>query len=427
MDKDQNDESSGRENNLLDMDLREETDGAQDRRQLEGEEINRNGVGWVKNYNKLMAPEELDKSRGIRQKFESKLVKYPYSWWEDMNSRDEERIHLDSVVVRDEIGQESYDDTWSVRDNNENPALSQFPSKLGKQIIRMWSKPQDNIWDPFAGHFSRPFLSNHFDRDYWGQDASREYFEMTKQSILERTQGGLLDDPVITDEEDEVEVNLNGNSLKLQNKDSRKSGDVPDNWADFTLTSPPYFDLEYYGPEEEQLGNTNEGDYEGFMDDMEEILAHNFRILKEGRYAVYVVNDFRQNCMDGGQGLTPYHRDLLNKAEEAGFTIHDVCMYPTGVSGGMFAQQLIHMEITGKIHEFICVFRKPRTDENGEIDDWQPRGLHFDTYPPQHTLDEYGQEYYDQWVQDRYNRGLNVEQWIPLCDSEPTDESDFRM
>lgn len=163
------------------------------------------------------------------------------------------------------------------------------------------------------------------------------------------------------------------------------------------------------------------------MEDMEEILEHNFRILKEGRYAAYVVNDFRQNCMEAEGGLTPYHRDLLNVAEEVGFTIHDVAMYPTGVSGGMFAQQLIHMEITGKIHEYICVFRKPRTDDTGEKKPWVPRGLHWDTYPPEHTLDEYGQDLYDKWVQDRYNRGLDVDDWLPLCESEPTDDSDVRI
>lgn len=399
---------TGREQNLLDIDLREETEGAQDRRQLEGEEINRNGVSWVKNYRKLMAPEELQKSRRIRQRFTNKFSEYPYSLWLEMTTRDEERIHLDKVV-RDEIAEETYDDTWSVRDNNENPALSQFPSKLAKQVVVMWSKPEDRIWDPFAGHFTRPLISNYFDRHYWGQDVSKEYFEKTKQGILQRTEGGLLEDEVLIDTEDEITVNLNNNWLRLQHKDSRNSGDVPDEWADFTITSPPYFDLEFYGPEDEQLGNAADGDYDEFLEMLHEVMEHNYRVLKPGRYAAWVVNDFRQNCMENG--LYPYHRDVMNIAEDVGFTIHDVAQYKTGVSGGMFVKQLAHMEVTGKIHEYVLVFRKQLGDE------WEPRGLHWDSYPREDIIDDYGEERFNEWLHDRERRGLSTERWEPYADA----------
>jgi len=400
--------------NLLDIDLREETEGAQDRRQLEGETIDRNGVSWVKNYSELMAPEELEKSRAIRARFENKFIEYPYSWWGEMTTRDQERLHLDNIVD-DKIGKETYDDTWSVRDSHQNPALSQFPSKVAKQIIQMWSIPGDKIWDPFMGHFTRPILSNYFDRDYWGQDISKEYFEVTKQDIIDRCEGGLLEDQIIADEEGLLEVEMNNNWIKMENKDSTDSGNVPDEWAHFTMTSPPYFDLEFYGPEDDQLGNRND-EFDDFMDDMEEILEHNFRILKEGCYATYVVNDFRDGCMEAGVGLTPYHVELINKAQNVGFTVQDINMYKTGVSGGMFVKQLAHMEITGKIHEYVCTFRKPRTDSRGNKLDWKPRGIHFDSYPRQDIIDEYGAEYFNEWVEMREDRGLDIERYLPYAE-----------
>lgn len=406
-DENDNDKQSGRENNLLDIDLREETEGVQDRRALPGETVDRLGVGWVKNYREKMAPEELENSRQIRTRFSKKFTEFPYSLWMEMTKRDKERIRLDKVV-RDEIGEDTYDDTWSVREGNENPALSQFPSKLCKQILRFWSKPQDKIWDPFAGHFTRPILSNYFDRDYWGQDVSEKYFSVTKQEILSRTRGGLLNDEVITDEEGVVEVDLNGNWLKLENKDSRESGNVPSEWADFTITSPPYFDIEYYGPEDEQLGKAADEDYQEFLNMLKEVMEHNYRVLKEGRYACWVVNDFRQDCMSE-RGLMPYHRDVMNIAEECGFTIHDVTPYKTGVSGGMFVKQLAHMEVTGKIHEYVLTFRKQNTPE------WKPRGLHWDSYPREDIIDDYGEERFNEWLQDREERGLSTERWEPYA------------
>lgn len=401
------DEKSGRENNLLNVDIREETEGVQDRRALEGEEVDRLGVSWVKNYRKLMPPEELENSRQIRERFTRKFTEFPYSIWLDITKRDKERIRLDKIV-RDEIGEDTYDDTWSVREGNENPALSQFPSKLAKQVLRLWSKPQDKIWDPFMGHFTRPIMSNHFDRDYWGQDISEEYFKKTKQEVLKRTTGGLLHDEVVEDEEGLLEVNLNDNWLKMEHKDSRNSDNVPSEWADFTITSPPYFDLEYYGPEEKQLGKAADGDYEEFLEMLKVVMEHNYRILKTGHYATWVVNDFRQDCMSEN-GLTPYHRDVMNIAEECGFTMHDCNVYKTGVSGGMFVKQLGHMEITGKIHEFVLTFRKQESSR------WVPRGIQWDSYPREDIIDEYGEERFNEWLRDREDRGLDTERWEPYA------------
>jgi hypothetical protein len=109
------------------------------------------------------------------------------------------------------------------------------------------------------------------------------------------------------------------------------------------------------------------------------------------------------------RGLTPYHRDLMNIAEEVGFTMHDCNVYKTGVSGGMFVKQLGHMEITGKIHEFVLTFRKQ------ESSTWDPRGVQWDSYPRGDIIDEYGENRFNEWLQDRENRGLETETWEPYA------------
>lgn len=389
--------------NLLDDDLDEDQEPGHDRRAKPGETIHREGTNWVKTYNQLLPEETKEESRRIRSRFESKFTEFPYSWWEDANTMDRERRRLDSVV-RDDVASDTYKDTWSVRDNSPNPALSQFPAKLCKQILMMWSKPQDQIWDPFAGHMTRPILSNHFDRDYWGQDISTEFFHRTKEEILSRTEGGLLNDEVIADKDDLVEVDLNNNHLKLQRKDSVESDDVPSESADFTVTSPPYHDLENYGDEPEQLGVKNEDEYEDFMEDLKEVLRHNYRILKFNRYATWVVNDFRKHSM--WNGLTPYHVDLINAAREVGFEVHDINLYPTGQSAGIFAQQLIHMECTAKIHEYVITFRKRESGTR-----WKPRGVHWDAYSKEKIIDEYSESEFERWLADRKDRGLDTERW----------------
>lgn len=407
-------ENEGDVNSLLDENIVSEGEPAHDRRALPGEEIKRMDVegGWVKNYDKFMAKEELEESRTRRQEFKSKFIQFPYSWWDEMTTRDEERVHLDGIV-KDEIGRESYKHTWSVRSNSEKPALSQFPSKLVKQILMMWSWENDNVFDPFAGHMTRPILTNHFNRNYWGCDVSREYWGRTKEKIQSRVEGGLLDDETMTNTDRVIDVNLDGNNLRLENRDSRFLDEsvgegrspIRDDWADFVLTSPPYWDLENYGPEDEQLGNANE-EFMDFIDDMKQVMEHTYRILRDKRYAAFVVNDFRKNSME--TGLYDYHRYVIEAAEHAGFDLHDIALYPTGQSAGIFTMQLTHMEVTAKIHEYILVFRK---NESGEK--WLPRGIHLDCYSRDLMIDEYGEEYLADWIERRQERGLDVERWLP--------------
>lgn len=385
-----------------------------DRRALPGETIDRIDVegGWVKNYDKLMSKDELEESRSRRQQFESKFVEFPYSLWTEMTTRDEERVHLDSIV-KDEIGSESYYHTWSIRAENEKPALSQFPSKLVKQAMMMWSFENEKVFDPFAGHMTRPILTNYFGRDYWGCDVSHEYVARTKNKIMERTQGGLLDDEVLEDSDQTVEVDLDDQWLRLERRDTRNVDQdedeyrkrIPSEWADFIFTSPPYWDLEDYGEEDDQLGKDND-DFMSFIEDMEQVMEQCYRILKDKRYAAFVINDFRKNCME--TGLTDFHRYIIEAGEKAGFNLHDIALYPTGQSSGIFTMQLTHMEVTAKNHEYIVVFRKNETGET-----WEPRGIHLDCYSRELMIDEYGEEYLRKWMNYREKLGLDNSRWEP--------------
>lgn len=397
------------EMSLIDDDKVKEKKPAHERRALPGESIDRDGVEWVSRYEEHMNEEELEASREVRAQFEKKFIDYPHSWLPSMNTRDKKRKKLDGIAS-DDIASGRYEDTWSVRDFHENPALSQFPSKLAEQLLSMWSWKNDKVFDPFAGHLSRPLLTNHFNRDYWGCDISKEYFDRTRNEILSRAKGGLLDDHVSVNEKETVQVDLRDNWIRLERRDSRFIDDIPDKWADYVMTSPPYWNIEYYGDEPEQLGNANE-EYEQFLDDMEQILGHCHRILKPWRYATFVVNDFRQESRY--YGLYPYHADLIKRAENAGFCLHDLCMYPTGKSAGLFAEQQIWMEASAKIHEFILTFRRyPEGYELRERKDWRFRGLWWDVYPAEKLIAYYGLDRFTEWLRERKTRELPIDRWV---------------
>lgn len=396
---------------LIDDDKIEDKEAVQERRAMPGETLDRDGVSWVKNYDKKMNEEELEWSRRIRREFKQKFVdgEYPHSWWPDINAADKRRKYLDQIA-NDEIASGRYDDTWSVRDFHDNPALSQFPSKLAEQILKCWSWKNDNVFDPFAGHLSRPLLTNHFNRNYWGCDISREYFDKTRNEILDRVKGGLLDDPVHKNEKELIDADLRGNRVRVERRDSRHLDDIPDKWADFCYTSPPYFDVEFYGDEDQQLGNANE-EYQDFLDDIEQVLGHVHRILKPHTYAAFVVNDFRQDS--GVNGLYPWHADLIKRGQAAGFQLHDIAMYPTGRSAALFAEQQVWMESTAKVHEYIIVFRRWHDDWTPDSNEkWPVRGLWWDVYPSEKLIAYYGVDGFTDWLQRRQERDLPIDRWV---------------
>ena len=113
---------------------------------------------------------------------------------------------------------------------------------------------------------------------------------------------------------------------------------IPDNFIDLTITSPPYDDLRKY---------------KGFIFDYQNMLKELYRITKNGGVVVWVVGDKTQN---GSETLTSFKHAL--HAKEIGFNIHDTMIYAKEnpvpqVDKTRYTQQFEYM--------FICVKGKIST------------------------------------------------------------------
>ena len=86
---------------------------------------------------------------------------------------------------------------------------------------------------------------------------------------------------------------------------------TPDQTGDFTITSPPYWDIEYYGDEPEQLGARG---YDGFLTELSAVMRENFRCLKPAAYCIWCVNDFRTYSM-----FFPYHEHTARSCAVSDF------------------------------------------------------------------------------------------------------------
>lgn len=141
--------------------------------------------------------------------------------------------------------------------------------------------------------------------------------------------------------------------IELCEQDSREMFARHNDIADFTLTSPPYYDLEDYGDEPEQLGKASS--YETFLSELSQVAVANYRCLKAGAFCVWFVNDFRRRGR-----FHAYHMDVWGLLLNAGFTPWDLMIVDLGYPiRAAFATQIVTQKILPKRHEYGLVVRKP--------------------------------------------------------------------
>lgn len=215
-----------------------------------------------------------------------------------------------------------------------NGALSKFPQEVGRTVLLLYTEPGDVVVDPFAGHNSRMDLCIKAGRNYVGCDLSGPFMEFNNKRAAK------------------LRKMYPEQWIALHHCDSRKQP-IRDGIGDFTITSPPYYDIEYYGDEEEQLGKSKT--YDDFMEGMEQVLRENFRTLKPGAYSAWFINDFRRNGV-----FHLYHCDIIDRGRRVGFTPHDIMVVDLGrCVRDCFINQAVELKILPKRHEYAVILKKP--------------------------------------------------------------------
>lgn len=236
-------------------------------------------------------------------------------------------------------------DAFTVSGKNvrgKGKGLSIFPYDLARQIILFYSDEGDIVFDPCAGHITRMWVTYQLNRSYIGYDVSKEFYNLNCN---------IRDDLLgVGNQQKILDVN-NGCNIDLVLHSSTKVN-LDDRSVDLIFTSPPYWDIEFYGDESEQLGYNKT--YKGFLQGLEMLISESFRILKQGKYAVFNINDFRK---DGA--LYDFHGDVIRLGRKVGFDLHDIRIVNWKNSiASVFASQVEERKVSGKAHEYLVVFKK---------------------------------------------------------------------
>lgn len=253
------------------------------------------------------------------------------------------KVRKDNPAISNKYAEKMVLENFTQKARNcrsKTSCLSIFPQKIGRLLVRFYSKERDVVYDPFAGHCSRMQLTHTCNRHYIGVDISSDFMKANREirkRLKKNEEGNLLQSKPCR-----IKL-IEGSSAKV---------DLPSKSADFTITSPPYWNVEWYGDEPEQLGKTKT--YQDFLDKIYLHIKENYRILKKGSYCVWCVNDFVKKGV-----YYCYHADLINLFEKAGFTTHAVYIIDLKTSLGVaFVQTVLKTMRFPKQHEYALVFRK---------------------------------------------------------------------
>lgn len=220
-------------------------------------------------------------------------------------------------------------------------ALSRFPQEIGRLMLDLYCPERGHVYDPFAGHNSRMQLCFEAGRSYTGVDLSHEFMEANRK----------VRDILLKKKEQSIIPEDFGDSIRLI-EGSSANVNLRSDIFNFTITSPPYWDLEYYGDETEQLGKHKT--YNSFLGAIEKHVQENYRVLRPGAFCIWCINDFRK---DGK--FYSYHSDLINIFNNARFKHFNNYITDLMSSlGECFAKQIFETKILPKRHEYIIVFYK---------------------------------------------------------------------
>ncbi|MDI3484952.1 MAG: hypothetical protein PWQ50_172 [Methanolobus sp.] len=245
-----------------------------------------------------------------------------------------------------------------------------FPLDLAKHFIKTYSKPGDNVFDPFAGVGTVLDAANVLQRHSFGTELNEIFFDFFNQGIDPKD--GELD----LDYKREM---FPDSALNLRKYIEEKS-------IDLIVTSPPYSNLlniirnefadkdfngntyknqsrklaKPYSNNPLDLGNLT---YKEYLAEIEKLMSLLLTVSKEGAYNVWVVRDYRDT-----KNKVPYvnlHGDLINVAIQAGWVLWDIVIWDQSsqrklVRLGGNKSRRYYFNIG---HSFILIFRKNMTGE----------------------------------------------------------------
>jgi DNA modification methylase len=224
--------------------------------------------------------------------------------------------------------------------NGTNYRVSSFPKWITQAYAYYFTNDNEVILDPFSGHNSRMSAVVESGRKYIGYDVCKGYID---------------------------NMQLIYNDMKKRNPEfpdctlhweSSENIQEADNSVDFIFTSPPFWNAEGYDNDPRQIGGRlskigSDVKYNEFLEKYRNIIKQCYRVLKDGHYIGFNVEDMYRN----GE-LYTLSVDTVQAFKDAGFTVTDIVVTPYNSMAKTFLIGKFLWGHFGKTHGYVIFARK---------------------------------------------------------------------
>lgn len=237
-------------------------------------------------------------------------------------------------AIEDKLGRKLSNDEYKENycTQTQLSTMSIFDPVLTEICYEWFCPSMGHIVDPFAGGSVRGIVASRVNRFYSGNDLRNEQVEANRIQAEKLTVGPAPKWTV-------------GDSVDIEA--------LIDVQADMIFSCPPYADLEKYSDDAKDLSNM---DYTDFITAYRMIIQACFRMLKDNRFAVWVVGEVRDK-----QG---YYRnfvsDTINAFIDVGFHYYNEAIL-VNVAGSLpirAGKAFSTSRKLGKTHQNVLVFVK---------------------------------------------------------------------
>jgi hypothetical protein len=242
-------------------------------------------------------------------------------------------------------------DHYAASDAPTASGTSIFDPVLCELAYSWWCPPGGLILDPFAGGSVRGVVASKLERQYVGHELRGEQVEANRQQAWD-----ICADP------QPVWVVGDSRNIDRTCKDIR---------ADFIFSCPPYADLEVYSDDPADLSTLAYGE---FRDAYFEIIRKACSLLKDDRFACFVVGDVR----DRKGHYYDFVGDTVQAFRDAGLSYYNEAILVTA-AGSLpirVGRQFAASRKLGKTHQNVLVFvkgdGKKAAQACGEVEVWVP-------------------------------------------------------
>ncbi len=254
-----------------------------------------------------------------------------------------------------------WNDVSSARNNKHLSHGATFPEKMINRLIRMYTKKNDLVLDPFLGTGTSLEACRNTERNGIGIEINEKFISFAKEISSQKTLDSKINLKVINDDCRNLLEYIQENQIQLMvtsppyaNFIQKSESDRKKTHKKSIITNENNSQVKQYSNKPEDFGNLG---YDQFIIEIKELMKKLITVTKPGGYNVWIVKDARDTQND--KPYVAFHSDFARIGEEVGFKFHDLIIWDQNQQRRLVLLGYPSIFYTNQNCSFIVVLRKP--------------------------------------------------------------------